>query len=78
MVRLKPSFFIVYCCKLLFQFHYGTIKTAVLLSIQSDKRNFNSIMVRLKHLMQYLKSEIRAFQFHYGTIKTEGIYTAGI
>ena len=54
-----------------FQFHKGTIKTAMPHSSRRGQTNFNSIKVRLKHA--YLSKcllDNSLFQFHKGTIKT--------
>ena len=55
---------------MIFQFHYGTIKSAVITQIKTGDTYFNSTMVRLKveRAMCFL-NQIR-FQFHYGTIKS--------
>ena len=55
----------------LFQFHKGTIKTNDLDELAFDDKYFNSIKVRLKHVL-ILKNKHKGaeFQFHKGTIKT--------
>ena len=54
-----------------FQFHKGTIKTLGDSNNEVSRQNFNSIKVRLKHVLnQSKKLEIEKFQFHKGTIKT--------
>ena len=55
-----------------FQFHKGTIKTLItMLNISKRIINFNSIKVRLKHLVDQIKIGVEGlFQFHKGTIKT--------
>ena len=57
---------------ILFQFHKGTIKTALRLSLDySPDIHFNSIKVRLKLAYEYYSSISKiTFQFHKGTIKT--------
>ena len=70
-VRLEPS-----CCRSSrklpsFQFHKGTIRTGVLLEYATVLFNFNSIKVRLEHILQTLILLISLqFQFHKGTIRT--------
>ena len=61
--------FIVAVTIWIFQFHYGTIKSAVVPTMQTGAPNFNSTMVRLKVRNNAKISKITAFQFHYGTIK---------
>ena len=53
-----------------FQFHKGTIKTRIQISLLSSAANFNSIKVRLKPTPSTFKTGRQAFQFHKGTIKT--------
>ena len=56
---------------LIFQFHYGTIKSTLAESDNINGTNFNSTMVRLKDTENktYLYINLQ-FQFHYGTIKS--------
>ena len=53
-----------------FQFHKGTIKTAVPTLLDILISNFNSIKVRLKQQFQKDPLTYLKFQFHKGTIKT--------
>ena len=73
MVRLKDDAkaCIISCCILLFQFHYGTIKSADFWISFSFVSYFNSTMVRLKVLRSLRISLVTfAFQIHYCTIKS--------
>ena len=55
-----------------FQFHKGTIKTADAYGQKRQNSNFNSIKVRLKLIINVLRSAATiGFQFHKGTIKTQ-------
>ena len=54
----------------IFQFHKGTIKTNILLTLLLNISNFNSIKVRLKLLALAYPYGTCRFQFHKGTIKT--------
>ena len=55
---------------MLFQFHYGSIKSTIKICRHSPCRNFNSTMVRLKDwLKDGLGTNPQIFQFHYGSIK---------
>ena len=51
----------------------GTIKTVLALGDVLGFLRFNSIKVRLKHLLALKFGDILEFQFHKGTIKTEVI-----
>ena len=53
-----------------FQFHKGTIKTAILCLLPTSMHYFNSIKVRLKRKYGEIIVIISKFQFHKGTIKT--------
>ena len=56
---------------LTFQFHKGTIKTALTIVLNLRNHYFNSIKVRLKRDEWGKWSDaVQAFQFHKGTIKT--------
>ena len=73
MVRLKDeSLAKEYHNILLFQFHYGTIKSDDGMPVTRSTVNFNSTMVRLKEKRRHLPAYAFAFQFHYGTIKSLG------
>ena len=53
-----------------FQFHYGSIKGAILFYVDLRIIYFNSTMVRLKALLLfYIRLFLMIFQFHYGSIK---------
>ena len=54
----------------MFQFHKGTIKTAVSLNILKHLTSFNSIKVRLRQGVDDKGEYLLMFQFHKGTIKT--------
>ena len=71
MVRLKEQAIIHKFFNILFQFHYGTIKSRSGWTISRYFENFNSTMVRLKGLGVSASSPTNSkFQFHYGTIKS--------
>ena len=53
-----------------FQFHKGTIRTALSATLQNTLANFNSIKVRLEQALQALPLMAITFQFHKGTIRT--------
>ena len=74
MVRLKAdSSNNVYYYDIRFQFHYGTIKRMMNLTLlMRIYLNFNSTMVRLKGISIKLSWIVPRFQFHYGTIKRIG------
>ena len=56
----------------IFQFHKGTIKTHPLTLSVYLSTYFNSIKVRLKHILKVIISTHKPiFQFHKGTIKTQ-------
>ena len=71
MVRLKGIIMCIYhALPLLFQFHYGTIKSSVGMELLPIQAYFNSTMVRLKDATTVSKYDYTLlFQFHYGTIK---------
>ncbi len=54
-----------------FQFHKGTIKTALCGAAAEYKDSFNSIRVRLKPYVMCESDSAYMFQFHKGTIKTK-------
>ena len=55
---------------ILFQFHYGTIKSCIsVFQCFPLKEHFNSTMVRLKEERTFRTGCRSLFQFHYGTIK---------
>ena len=55
----------------LFQFHKGTIRTALRLLSSPLRLNFNSIKVQLEPIGPLFKmSSVPTFQFHKGTIRT--------
>ena len=54
-----------------FQFHKGTIRTAMLATENISQLNFNSIKVRLEHGETSGISSVARFQFHKGTIRTQ-------
>ncbi len=63
-------------CRLsiLFQFHNGTIKRTKAAKLMNRRKNFNSIMVRLKAgIPMPAIFIIIKFQFHNGTIKRSTI-----
>ena len=70
MVRLKETSCGLRCFSQVFQFHYGTIKSASNLATVSFIPNFNSTMVRLKAAGRLRGGRGAVFQFHYGTIKS--------
>ena len=72
MVRLKASRDELADGVVLFQFHYGSIKSAhTLYSYDSRQLGFNSTMVRLKATgIPYVSLMLAKFQFHYGSIKS--------
>ena len=72
MVQLKLIAVLIYSELLsLFQFHNGTIKTLLQVTMLALWQNFNSIMVQLKPCA-FLSFHISCkFQFHNGTIKTD-------
>ena len=53
-----------------FQFHKGTIKTALTIFAELFTQYFNSIKVRLKPVAAKASEFAPLFQFHKGTIKT--------
>ena len=53
-----------------FQFHYGTIKSVNKRHTPMKCHYFNSTMVRLKELKAAPAKSNMLFQFHYGTIKS--------
>ena len=70
MVRLKACELANWFLILIFQFHYGTIKSLKPISCFALKYHFNSTMVRLKaHYTDSTATILTLFQFHYGTIK---------
>ena len=61
--------------KILFQFHYGSIKSTILYILIDMRENFNSTMVRLKDGNSTNNQPSKcSFQFHYGSIK-RGLFT---
>ena len=56
-----------------FQFHKGTIRTTHEVQKFVAFTYFNSIKVRLEHLMVVSLMLILIFQFHKGTIRTIGL-----
>ena len=69
MVRLKGIRLKLNNGKILFQFHYGTIKSVKRPKWDTVFAHFNSTMVRLKEVKLLNANADIAFQFHYGTIK---------
>ena len=68
---------VLYRCKIIFQFHKGTIKTLVRQIYAETLVYFNSIKVRLKlYLSKNLIYKTNSFQFHKGTIKTDLSFTS--
>ena len=53
-----------------FQFHKGTIRTALFNSVCTAFFNFNSIKVRLEPRARKRNAHTLIFQFHKGTIRT--------
>ena len=54
-----------------FQFHYGSIRTRVVIDTDELDYTFNSIMVQLEPVSCAIKSVmLPSFQFHYGSIRT--------
>ena len=72
MVRLKVRRFIrIFFVILKFQFHYGTIKSAVMQSSDPLVKLFQFHYGTIKSCNQETRNERRReFQFHYGTIKS--------
>ena len=57
--------------RLQFQFHKGAIRTFINLHTCSKASNFNSIKVRLEHIVvRIVKVKSNRFQFHKGAIRT--------
>ena len=70
-VRLERRFYEISSLHGSFQFHKGTIRTALQTYLSALVLNFNSIKVRLEHqyfdIYEILNNK---FQFHKGTIRT--------
>ena len=69
-VRLKPAGSDPVGADPSFQFHKGTIKTALTAKGNTLRNYFNSIKVRLKLIKHFIDVVFQLFQFHKGTIKT--------
>ena len=54
----------------MFQFHRGAIQTSMALPILPAARSFNSIEVRFKPYIDYIRYKGSEFQFHRGAIQT--------
>ena len=79
MVRLKATALQLSNIKNRFQFHYGTIKSALPQASTVALSYFNSTMVRLKDRNTCEgKGGSHEFQFHYGTIKSNSNYFSKI
>ena len=71
MVRLKVHVYMYTCKRLIFQFHYGTIKSAQMSNefnaAQLFQFHYGTIKSRHTSLFRF---QHLLFQFHYGTIKS--------
>ena len=72
MVQLELWFSLQGLFLTLFQFHYGSIRTAKRVHNKIKHMSFNSIMVQLEHKLQEYRERSLMFQFHYGSIRTTG------
>ena len=74
-MRLELPAFFQWLDDFAFQFHKGAIRTRVASCLDCYARpHFNSIKVRLEHMIDFNAAILPRFQFHKGAIRTEGVF----